>query len=95
MGSSPVAQGVRTEDAYGNPAGGFDGRVLVILHSRHVRFSQGHGKVPTIVLRFIIAASSHIVLDQRFCAALDFALLSLARSRHRGWEVFVVCLPVV
>ena len=37
--------GVRTEDAFGNPRPGFDGRVLVISHARHVRFSQGHGKV--------------------------------------------------
>ena len=37
--------GVRTEDAFGNPKGGFDGRVLVISHAKHVKFVNGAGKV--------------------------------------------------
>ena len=32
--------GVRTEDAFGNPRGGFDGRVMVLLHDAHVSFAN-------------------------------------------------------
>lgn len=44
VGGEKMGVGVRTEDAFGNPRGGFDGRVLVIIHGKHVRFASGAGK---------------------------------------------------
>ena len=45
VGGEKMVVGVRTEDAFGNPKGGFDGRVLVISHAKHVKFVNGAGKV--------------------------------------------------
>jgi len=45
VGGGRMVVGVRTEDAFGNPRGGFDGSTLVISHSPHVRFREGRGKV--------------------------------------------------
>lgn len=47
VGGERMSVGVRTEDNFGNPAAGFDGRVLVISHAEHVRFvhdAQSGGK---------------------------------------------------
>ena len=44
VGGERMVVGVRTEDAFGNPRAGFDGRVLVVIHGKHVRFAGGAGK---------------------------------------------------
>ena len=44
VGGGRMVVGVRTEDAWSNPRGGWDGAVLVVSHSDHVAF-QGSGKV--------------------------------------------------
>jgi len=81
VGGEKMTVGVRTEDAYGNPSGGFDGRVLVVSHSRHVRFSQGHGKVQ------IHDGDGRIEIESDVAGPFQLSLQDIARHQLRTASV--------
>ena len=84
VGGERMEVGVRTEDAFGNPRGGFDGKILVISHARHVRFPQGHGKVQ------LLDGDGRLDLESDVAGPFELSLQDIGRHGLRAGSVMRV-----